>query len=275
MKNISFENLVENLKACQKDMNLKRPEIRHVISERATVLDEKKRVLRFIASDETYDRCGTIVRCDGWSVDDYLKNPVFLWCHNHEAPPLGQAIGVGVSHKKLLIDVQFATAEEYPFADTIYRLYLGGFMRANSVGFMPIEWKFLNEDEGEMSGIEFLKQQLWEDSACPLPANPNALVLAVRTNSISKEAAADYAARLIYQGQLDFSGQEEALSEAVRRLADSPTFEAQILCALRSLGDKRPARIAAQQAAGANEWAAPLEELRAMNKQLQTSTFKN
>jgi hypothetical protein len=74
-------------------------------------------------------------------------------------------------------DITFATVDEYAFADTIYRLVKGGYIRTVSVGFNPIEYSFVNEKDRPF-GIDFKKQELLEISPCPVPCNPNALIAA-------------------------------------------------------------------------------------------------
>ena len=147
--------------------------------------EESDRTLRFVGSDETPDRDNDIIEVTGWKLDEYLKNPVFLWAHNYDQPPVGKAINVSIDAvaKKLLFDVKFATAEEYPFADTIYRLYKGGYLRATSVGFRGIKHKTRDEDEVLQMpewrrGRRYMEQSLLELSAVPVPSNPNALMMA-------------------------------------------------------------------------------------------------
>jgi hypothetical protein len=70
---------------------------------------------------------------------------------------------------------RFAEPETYEFADTVFRLVRDGFINAGSVGFAPIEWKFVNSKE-RPGGIEFIRQSLIEFSIVPVPANSSALV---------------------------------------------------------------------------------------------------
>ncbi|MDD5016537.1 MAG: HK97 family phage prohead protease [Eubacteriales bacterium] len=145
--------------------------------------DVSERTLRFIGSDETPDRDNDIIEVAGWNLDQYIKNPVFLWAHNYNEPPIGKAINVekDMVTRKLVFDVKFPTADEYPFADTIYKLYKGGYINATSVGFKGV--KFKTRDEPEVTampewqrGRRYIEQDLLELSAVPVPSNPNALV---------------------------------------------------------------------------------------------------
>lgn len=141
-------------------------------------IDEKARTIEFVASTEATDRYGDVIRVAGWKYDNYLKNPIFLWGHRSGDPPIGRTIDLRIESNPpaLVQKVQFADKETYPFADTIFQLYKKGFMRAVSVGFMPLEEpKCIQDEDGRMTGYEFLSQDLLELSAVPIPANQEAL----------------------------------------------------------------------------------------------------
>jgi uncharacterized protein len=87
----------------------------------------------FSTADE--DRHGEIVDQKTWQLDDYLKNPVILFAHDHQQPAIGKCISLFFNEQgNLEGEIKFA-AKEYDFANTIYQLYKGGYMRAFSVGF--------------------------------------------------------------------------------------------------------------------------------------------
>lgn len=138
------------------------------------------RVLEFVGSTEALDRQGDKVRASGWNLKNYMKNPVFQWAHDYSAPPIGRAVKVWVEGKKLMFHIEFADRDTYEFADTIYRLYKGGFLKATSVGFIPLDWegKSGEDDVPKWEGNIFTKQELLELSGCPVPANPEALATA-------------------------------------------------------------------------------------------------
>jgi HK97 family phage prohead protease len=137
-------------------------------------LDDGSRTIRFCFSDGNVDRMGDTIDPAGWDLTDFNRNPVALWAHDSSAPPIGRASNVGIEGQRLMGDIEFAPPETYAFADTIYRLTLGNFLNAVSVGFIPIDYEWSKEDDREW-GIDFLKQTLLEISVCPVPANPNAL----------------------------------------------------------------------------------------------------
>jgi len=138
------------------------------------------RTLEFIGTTPEVDRYGDIIEMDGWEIDNYLKNPVFLWAHDYKQPPIGKALAVEKTPRGLVFRIRFAEPEIYPFADTIYKLYLGGYLRATSVGFRDLEREPITDQDGRQTGWRYKRQELYELSAVPVPANPNALMLAVQ-----------------------------------------------------------------------------------------------
>ena len=136
------------------------------------------RVLEFIGSTETQDRDGEVIKASGWDLTNYKKNPVFAWAHRYDEPPIGKAKKVWIEDGKLKFNIEFADKDTYEFADTIYRLYKGGFMSATSVGFIP-DTDAIEEGDGEKAPRRtYTKQELLELSAVPVPSNPDALVQA-------------------------------------------------------------------------------------------------
>jgi HK97 family phage prohead protease len=147
------------------------------------------RILRFVASDETLDRVGDVIHASGWQLDNFQRNPVILWMHNHDLMPIGRCVEIGVEGKQLVGAVEFAPASINPFAEQVLQAYRGGFLSAVSVGFRALEYKFVQTDERPF-GIDFLAQELWEFSAVTVPCNPNALLLGERSAPKPKHAPA-------------------------------------------------------------------------------------
>ena len=172
------------------------------------VADKSKRIIRFTGSDETADRHNSVILVDGWKLEKYLANPVFLWCHNSTMPSIGKAVDVGIlrtGKKRLWFDIEFAPREVYEFADTIFGLYAGGFLSAVSVGFEPIKGHAVNDpkelvelglkpggfnDSGwTPTPVVYEEQDLWELSGCPVPSNPSALVEELARRGIASDGA--------------------------------------------------------------------------------------
>lgn len=129
------------------------------------------RTADFTLSTDCVDRGGDIVNQDGWKLANYKKNPVILWGHDQRIPPIGRALSVGKRDGALVAKIEFATAEQHPFAETVFQLVKGGFVNAGSVGFIPIKYNW-NEDR---YGFDFIEQELIEYSIVGVPMNPEAL----------------------------------------------------------------------------------------------------
>ena len=146
--------------------------------------NESKRQISYVVSDETPDRMGDIIRVKGWNLKQYAKNPVILWAHDGSSvPPIGRASNVRrryAPEARLTADVEFAPREAYEFADTIYQLANRGFIRATSVGFLPLETEEVDEKARQKLGLGrygqlYTKTELMEVSVVAVPANPSAL----------------------------------------------------------------------------------------------------
>jgi len=183
-------------------------------------------ILDFIASDETLDRCDEVIQAGGWRLDAYQRNPVFQNAHQYGDIifTLGKALITEIRSRSphgnsqptapyLFQRVQFAI-EANPMARIAYALYKGKFLNAVSVGFIPLRWangdgtehhmgRTFPPTEGEGQGEEalsldtrhstpasfrrrYLEQELLEVSAVGIPANPNALQLALKSGAIEK-----------------------------------------------------------------------------------------
>lgn len=138
------------------------------------------RTLWIVASTEDIDRDGDRILSSGWRLENFLRNPVVPWAHQYNEPPVAKAEEVRIQNQKLIMLIKFALAEEYSFADTVFRLYKGGYLNAFSVGFKPIRDEPVERSINgvRVKGRDFLEQELWEVSACTIPSNPNALTLA-------------------------------------------------------------------------------------------------
>lgn len=135
-------------------------------------INKRSRTITFIGSNDVVDRTGEIVTLDGWDIKSYKKNPVFLWAHKYGDPPIGKSLQTRIKKDEgLMFKIEFASREVYPFADVIFNLYVGGFLNAVSVGYIPKE---LNYDT-DKDQLYITKKELLELSAVPVPANPEAL----------------------------------------------------------------------------------------------------
>ena len=130
----------------------------YMLHVKASPSDEEY-TLNFVGSSETPDRHGDVVKSDGWRLDSYKANPVFLWGHDHRQLPIGKAVNVKVNkkEKRLEFKIKFAV-EEYAFAATVYKLFKSGFLNATSVGFMVHDWEYdEKEDKFVLTDSELLE----------------------------------------------------------------------------------------------------------------------
>lgn len=127
--------------------------------------------IRFIASTENVARDGLIIEAGGWQLDNYRKNPVFLWAHDYsgKVPPIGKA-SASVDGKTLLADVTFDQND--PFAVSIERKYRDGFLSAVSVGWDTLE---VQPSKGPNQAPRITRAELLDISAVPVPGDPDAL----------------------------------------------------------------------------------------------------
>ena len=137
-------------------------------------IDADKRTIEHVISTGSEDRDGDTINPKGWILDEFLKNPVVLFGHRHDVPPVARAIKLKASEKGLEALTQFPPAGLNQLADTVFEMNRLGYLRSWSVGFDPE--KFTAREDG---GVDFEEQKLLEYSSVPVPANAEAVNLAV------------------------------------------------------------------------------------------------
>lgn len=209
------------------------PQIR---AKSADVVDLGDRVLRFRASDETTDRMGDVIRQAGWHLEHYRANPVILWAHDGDSnPPVGRAVGVELEDTPtgpaLMLDIEFASRKQHELADTTYELAKGGFLKANSVGFLPVKVNAPESEEERKElglgayGVEFVEAELLEDSIVSVPANPSALQNGLRDLVSRGRVGAKDAQRFERSAQVTEKGWERRIERMLRAIPVETTAE--------------------------------------------------
>jgi len=145
-----------------------------------------ERALNVTITTNDVDRSGDIVEPKGAKLTNFKKNPVVLMAHDYQGLPIGKASDLTKTDNGITAKVTFPEEGTYPLADTVYNLYKQKFMKAWSIGFIPIKSENIVDDEDKDSktvryGKRFKTWELLEFSACAVPANPHAL-----TNMLSK-----------------------------------------------------------------------------------------
>lgn len=130
-------------------------------------------VFTAVASTATVDRHGEIVSVEGWNLKNYKKNPVLLWGHDHSIPAIGTATKIWIEgtgkKSKLMFTGKMQQATD--FGKALTQLVTDGVLKTFSVGFLPTE----------MEGNKYTEQELLEISLVNVPANPDAMMQAVKS----------------------------------------------------------------------------------------------
>lgn len=135
--------------------------------------NEEDRTITGVASHQSPDRDGDVIIQEGWDLKNFKKNAVMPWGHNYQGLPVAKITKAWVEGKKLLFKATFAGEEQsHPFAETVFRLFKDGFLKAFSVGFIPKELE-PNEKTG---GYMIKEAELLEISAVLVPCHPSAIV---------------------------------------------------------------------------------------------------
>jgi HK97 family phage prohead protease len=146
--------------------------------------------MTFVISTDEVDRHGDVITPEGWRLESYLRNPVFLWAHDYARPVIGRAVSVWQEPHSLLARMEFAPTD---FAQEVALLYRHSYQNGVSVGFRPIRFEERRQEKtGAFLGIRFLEQELLEVRAVPVPANRSALRRALRQTP----SVGDYLRRL-------------------------------------------------------------------------------
>jgi HK97 family phage prohead protease len=149
-------------------------------------VDEDKRILEGVATTPTPDRMQDIVNPLGAQFT--LPIP-FLWQHRHDEP-IGHVIDADVKKTGIRFKAQIEQTGEpgrlKERLDEAWQSLKLKLVRATSIGFAPLKWSFL-ENGG---GIEYEEWDWLELSAVTIPAQPEAVITAVKQfDRIYREAA--------------------------------------------------------------------------------------
>lgn len=144
--------------------------VRKNLTAKVKSVDVDEGIVEAIIATDTEDRHGEVLDINGLDLALYKQNPVVAWAHKYDEPPIAQTLSIRKTHNgKLVAKMKFAK-DEYPFAEQIYKLYKGRYLRAFSIGFVP----------QEVEGNVYTKSEMLEYSAVLIPANSDALALAVK-----------------------------------------------------------------------------------------------
>ncbi len=156
------------------------------------IISEKDGLVDYIASNETLDCYNEIVAVSGWRFTRFEKNAPFVDSHNYWSIDklLGAVESARIEARNLVERVRWAKdVPENTLAQLGWKMTLGGFLKAVSVGFIPVRYA-RNGGEGWAQALQtigkkpedaqavqyiYLEQEQIELSACIIGANPDAL----------------------------------------------------------------------------------------------------
>ena len=104
-----------------------------------------------------------MIKSGAWDTANFSRNPIFLWAHSQDDPPIGRVIDISEIGGKLRGTVEYASADLSPFADSIFRMAKEGYLNATSVSWLPREFSY-SQDRSRPGGIDFSKVELLEVS---------------------------------------------------------------------------------------------------------------
>ncbi len=195
--------------------------LRRTLHPEIKVLDAKKGLVEYVASDETLDCYREVVKASGWLFDHFEKNAPFIDSHDTYTgieKLLGQVVSFEVARKKLIEVVQWA--KDVPgntLAALGFAMTEAGFLKAVSVGFWPVKavsyWDSpktdylkelarlgFEEDDPQGPRTIYLEQQQIELSAVIIGANPNALARAYKAGALD-DAGIDLISQRVVERQ--------------------------------------------------------------------------
>ncbi len=176
------------------------PDLRYTKAQTSEVVDvdEKERTVKAIITTDRVDSDKEVVVTSGLNFKRFQTNPVVLFMHDGFAPPVGKSLWQKVKKHEVLALTRFA---ETDFAEEIFQLFLGGFLRAWSIGMDPGTVKVRDVEEADIrkrkdhaGARRFIESaDVVEYSAVTVPANEDA----VNRAAYEKELAAAYSKGLI------------------------------------------------------------------------------
>lgn len=152
-------------------------------------------VYHAVASTIAMDRDKEVLIPKGVLIDFFMKNPVMLNIHQLRQVPVGKVINVDVRDEEVVFDFIFAETDA---GKELKSLYDSGYMNAFSVGFIPKDYIWVDNDtpnvveftlpSGEKDSLDLTKYssrpnliitkwELLEISPVPVPSNPEALLV--------------------------------------------------------------------------------------------------
>lgn len=150
-----------------------------IVTEKS--FNDKDMTLTHYISTVTPDRFGDIINPYGMDAENFRKNPIVLFGHNHHTRGnvIGKNIALNVDDFGVKAITQFA---DTPAGKDLYILNKEGFLNAWSIGYIPKKTKTQNTTINNQSvSYNIIDEwELLEYSSVVIPANPDALNLMLK-----------------------------------------------------------------------------------------------
>ena len=170
---------------------------RRSLNVTARILSEADGLVEYVASDATLDSYNESILPAGWRFNLFKMNSPFVNSHNYYSIEdlLGKVTSARIEGGQLIETVQWAKdIAEHKLAQLGWKLTVGGFLKAVSVGFRALKQAFPNDtgwnalvqqagltnDQAGRCRRIFIEQEQLELSACILGANPSAVAKAFK-----------------------------------------------------------------------------------------------
>lgn len=137
-----------------------------------------KNTFGFVFSDETVDRCGVVLAASGCVLDNFNKNPIITFGGDASRIDnvMGRAKNVRVMGSRLIGQIEFLGAGINPKAETVRQMVAGGYLKSVDVSIIVLE---LQQSKKRKGGVDVPRWELLSIDIVPIPANPNAVALAM------------------------------------------------------------------------------------------------
>lgn len=135
---------------------------------------DDQRTVWFRLNTGARDRHGTVFEPSGLRLENFIRNPAFVWNHRDAegtAEPddaIGRVLQLQVDDAAVLIQVEFARTRK---AELCLQQVNDGFLRMVSIRALPLR----KHQEGDVTVFD--EWELWSASLCIVGSNPDALAL--------------------------------------------------------------------------------------------------
>jgi HK97 family phage prohead protease len=144
----------------------------------AEIVTKTEKGGRVLITTAGTDRDSDRVMPQGAQIENYQKNPVVMWGHSYANPSdvIGRTTNLEVTPDGIFADFELRPAvNDQDPQNIVLLLWEGGWIKAASIGFNPLQWK-----DNQFGGKDINSWELLEWSLVPIPANQAALRLAVK-----------------------------------------------------------------------------------------------